>query len=221
MSKELIKKQVIDACYHRHATKLFDADKKISQEDIEFILEVARLSPSSIGSEPWRFVVLQSQEIKEKLKAIGWGAGRQLDTASHWIVLLAKKNARFDSDIVLSALKKRGLTTEQFEQSVARYETFQKEDIRVLENERAIFDWACRQTYIALGNMMSAAAMIEIDSCPIEGFHYESANQILSEAGVLDLETEGISCMLGLGYRARQPREKTRKNPEEVITWVY
>lgn len=221
MNKEVIKQQIIDACYARHATKVFDPEKKISREDMEFILEVARLSPSSIGSEPWRFVVIESQEVKEKLKTIGWGAGRQLDTASHWVVLLAKKNAIYDSEIVLSALRKRGLTEEQFAQSVARYETFQKEDIKVLESERAIFDWACKQTYIALGNMMSAAAMIGIDSCPIEGFHYESANQILAEAGILNLEEEGISCMLGLGYRGREPREKTRKNPEEVITWVY
>lgn len=218
VNKEDIKQQVLQASHFRHATKVFDSAALVSKEDMEYILEVGRLSPSSIGMEPWRFIVLQNNEIKQQLKPISWGAQRQLDAASHIVLLAAKKAVRYDSALVREALEKRGLTQEQIEQSIERYRQFQTEDMRTLESPRALFDWASKQTYIAMGNMMTAAAMIGIDSCPIEGFHYEKVNEILHKEGVLK-EDEGISAMIAFGYRGREPYPKRRKPAEEVITW--
>ncbi|MDP4098288.1 NAD(P)H-dependent oxidoreductase [Paenibacillus sp. P96] len=73
----------------RHATKEFDPTKKISAEDFNVILETARLSPSSVGLEPWKFVVVQNPDLREKLRTVSWGAQGQMPTASHVVLILA------------------------------------------------------------------------------------------------------------------------------------
>ncbi|STY61597.1 Putative NAD(P)H nitroreductase [Mannheimia haemolytica] len=116
-------------------------------------------------------------------------------------------------------LAKRGLTYEQIEASLVRYKSFQEEDMKLL-SERELFDWSTKQTYIALGNMMTGAALIGIDSCPIEGFHYDTVNQILSDEGLFDLNEYGVSCMITFGYRNKEIKKKSRKPTEEVIAWI-
>ena len=178
---QISKQQVLDAFHFRSATRYYDPSKKISEEDFAYILELARLSPSSVGSEPWQFVIVQNPELRQKLKPVSWGMATQVEDASHLVVILAKKNARYDSDFFRSSLEKRGLNQEQIEKALARYKEFQTHDINVLENDRTLFDWCSKQTYIALANMMTGAALIGIDSCPIEGFNYAEVNRILSE----------------------------------------
>lgn len=93
MSTEAIKKQVLDAFDHRVAVRVYN-DQEISREDMEFILDTAWLSPSSIGLEAWHFVVLDRKQIaklRDDLKTVAWGAQSQLDTASHFVLLLAEK----------------------------------------------------------------------------------------------------------------------------------
>ncbi|MFZ7155795.1 NAD(P)H-dependent oxidoreductase [Avibacterium avium] len=214
------KDQVLDRFRFRAATHYYDPNKKVSREDFNYILELARLSPSSVGSEPWHFVVIQNPELREKLKPVSWGMATQLDDASYVVALLAKKNARYDSDYFHNALVKRGLTAEQMEKAKEKYRTFQQNDMKVLESERALFDWTSKQTYIALANMMTGAAFIGVDSCPIEGFNYEAVNQILAEAGAFDPEEWGVSVMVTFGYRAKEIKAKSRKPMEELVTWV-
>jgi len=88
----IAKEEILEAFNFRHACKLFDTEKRISDEDIHFILETARLSPSSFGFEPWHFVVVQNKELREKLKDNAWGATAKLDTASHFILGLTMKS---------------------------------------------------------------------------------------------------------------------------------
>lgn len=117
-------------------------------------------------------------------------------------------------------LKKRGLTPEQMEKTLAKYHKFQQEDMAILDNERALFDWTSKQTYIALANMMTGAALVGIDSCPIEGFNYAQVNRILSEAGLFDPTEWGVSVMVTFGYRAKEGKAKYRKPIDEVVEWV-
>ena len=91
---------LLNAFNFRHATKRFDANKKISDSDFNTILETGRLSPSSLGLEPWKFVVIQNREIRDELKEISWGAQGQLDTASHFVLILARKNVTSQSPYV-------------------------------------------------------------------------------------------------------------------------
>lgn len=152
----LSKEQVLSAFKNRKSCRHYDAARKISAGDFQFILELGRLSPSSVGSEPWQFVVVQNPEIRQAIKPFSWGMADALDTASHLVVFLAKKNARFDSPFMLESLKRRGVTEpDAVEKSLARYRAFQADDIKILDDSRALFDWCCRQTYIALANMMT------------------------------------------------------------------
>lgn len=214
------KQQVLDAFHFRSTCRYYDANKKISREDMEYILELGRLSPSSVGSEPWQFLVLQNEALREKIAPVTWGIKHPMNEMSHLVVLLAKKNARYDSAFFRNSLERRGLTPEQIEATLSRYKTFQTEDIQITDSERTLFDWCSKQTYIALANMMTGAAMIGIDSCPIEGFHYESVNRILSEAGLFDANEWGVSCMVTFGYRSKEIKKKYRKPADEVIKWI-
>ncbi len=220
MSKEDIQKQVRQAFDRRVSVRVYNGEK-IPREDMEFILDTAWLSPSSIGLEGWRFVVLEKEQVKKDLKEVAWGAQAQLDTASHFVLLLAEKNVRYDSEAIRQSLTRRGLTKEDdLNSRLALYQSFQEKNMKIADNPRALWDWAAKQTYIAMGNMMTAAAMIGIDTCPIEGFDYDAANQILSQHKVINPEKEAIASMLSFGYRLKEPKHpRSRKSREEVITW--
>lgn len=215
------KQEILKAYQFRYATKDFDPTKRISDEDFEFILETGRLSPSSIGSEPWKFLVVENEELKQKLKAVSWGAQRQLPTASHFVILLARTDVRYDSDYILDNYKNvQKMPEDILEQMIHGLKTFQ-EDFRLLENERYLFDWASKQTYIPLGNMMTAAAQIGIDSCAIEGFNYDQVHDILKNEGFLEDGKFDVSVMVAFGYRIHEPkREKTRRSLDQVVQWV-
>ncbi|MFC1885281.1 nitroreductase family protein [Thermodesulfobacteriota bacterium] len=100
------------------------------------------------------------------------------------------------------------------------YENFQKNDFKLLDNERSLFEWACRQSYIALANMMTSAAMIGIDSCPLEGFVAEKIEAVMENDFGIDPEKFGVSCMVTFGYRKAEPRPKTRQPLDKIVEWV-
>lgn len=217
-----IKRQVLDAFLFRHACKEFDAAKTIEEGDMAYILETGRLSPSSFGWEPWQFVVLQDKAIREKLLPVTWGARRTLPTASHFVLLLTRKSEAMQPDSTHIQHMMRDI--QQLPDEVVKgkggvYGNFLTSDWNLAESERLVFEWASRQTYIALGNMMTAAAMIGIDSCPIEGFLLEPAETVLREEGILE-DGFGLSCMAAFGYRVSDPRSKTRRPLDEVVKWV-
>ncbi|MBP3952211.1 NAD(P)H-dependent oxidoreductase [Bacillus suaedae] len=221
--KEQQKQRILEAFQFRHATKEFDPSKKISDDDFEFILETARLSPSSIGIEPWQFVVVQNKELREKLKDVTWGAQKQLPTASHFVILLARtiKDVKYDSDYIANHIREIKKYPEEIAEKIPGiYKNFQESDLHLLESERAIFDWSSKQTYIALANMMTAAAQIGIDSCPVEGFDMDAVHQILAEEELLEDGHLDISVMVAFGYRAKEPRPKTRKPKEQLVKWI-
>lgn len=215
------KEEILAAYQFRHACKEFDPTKQISDDDFRFILETGRLSPSSLGLEPWHFLVIQKPELRERLKERAWGATLKLETASHFVVCLSMKAPliRFDAPYVEDFMRRvQKLPEEGIKARIGFFETFQKEDFQ-LTNDRALFDWAGKQSYIALGNMMTAAALIGIDSCPIEGFHSATSEAILAEELGIDFSQYGIAYMVAFGYRKSDPGEKTRRPMEELVSW--
>jgi len=209
----MTQKEIIDAFNFRHACKIFDATKKIPQDIFDTILESARLSPSSFGFEPWRFLVVQDSTIREKLKKVTWGAQDILPTASHYVVILARKEPTLlsDSDYITHMMYDiHKIPKEKAEARRAKYKKFQEEDFELLASKRAVFDWASKQTYIALGNMMTTAAMLGVDSCPIEGFKADDMEVILEKDFGVDTTEFGLSVMVAFGYRVNEQREKTR-----------
>lgn len=206
----------------RRAIKSFDPTKKISDEDFEFILEVGRRSPSSVGYEPWRFLVLQNEEIREQIRKVSFGAKGQLPTASHFVIILARKDARYDSNYIDHLLKNvKKISPDIVEQMKGAYKNFQEVDMKILDDERNLFDWASKQTYLALANMMTMAQQIGIDSCPIEGFNYEAVTKILVENKLLDPEVFGVSVMVAFGYKENDPEFKSVRQPlTDIVQWI-
>jgi nitroreductase len=215
------KKTVLEAFHFRHACKEFDPAKKIPAEDFDFILETGRLSPSSFGYEPWRFAVIQNPGLRDKLLPVTWGAQKQLPTSSHYVAILARKSGmRYDGEHVRHMMHDvLKLSPERIEGRNAVYRKFQESDFKLLDDERALFDWSCKQAYIALGNMMTAAAMIGIDSCPVEGYDQADAEAALTECGVLDPKEWGLAVMVAFGYRVNPQSTKIRQDRSDVVTW--
>ncbi|MGC5776839.1 NAD(P)H-dependent oxidoreductase [Paenibacillus pabuli] len=220
-AKSNMKETVLNAYQFRHATKQFDASRIIAAEDFEYILETARLSPSSIGLEPWKFLIVQNPDLRKRLSEVSSGAQKQLATASHFVVILARSDASYNSPYAEYMLKEiKGMPNDVFELTREAYGKFQKNQ-RMLENPRTLLDWASKQTYIALGNMMTAAALIGIDSCPIEGFNYEAVHRLLDEEGLLEDGLWDVSAMAAFGYRAENPtREKSRQPLDKITQWI-
>jgi len=216
------KKEIINAFQYRHATKEFDNTKKLSEDEISFILQTANLSPSSFGFEPWHFIVVQDQELRELLKPVAWGAPLKLDTASHFILGLSMKATmtKWDSDYIMNMMKEvKQLPEDVIEMYSKFYREFQERDFN-LNTDKKLFDWASKQSYIALGNMMTAAALAGIDSCPIEGFHQGKAEGLLREKFNVDTKKYGLSYMLALGYRKEEPpHQKSRREFKDIVTW--
>jgi nitroreductase len=219
---KITRQEILDAYLFRHACKEFDKNKKIPDEDFQFILETARLSPSSFGYEPWKFVVIQDTALREELRGVTWGAQKTLPTASHYVAVLARKKQDMlsDSDYIQSMMRDtHKLPEETRQQRAKKYANFLEKDLKLLESERAIFDWTSKQTYIALGNMMTAAAQIGIDSCPIEGFNRDDVDRVLASKGLLENGRFGVSYMVAFGYRLNEPRQKTRQPLDAIVKY--
>lgn len=218
---EQIKQQVLKAFRFRHATKVYDETKIISDEDFNYILEAGRLSPSSLGSEPWKFLVIQSPAMRDKLMPVCPGAVEKLRTASHFVILLARKGVRYDSDYLISQMKDiQQMPVGMIETVSGHYKNFQELN-NILDTERSLFDWSSKQTYIALGNMLTAAAMIGVDSTPMEGFNADALEKVLADEGLLEDGEFTPSVLAAFGYRQEDPaRPKTRRSLEDVVKWV-
>ena len=216
----LTRQQALDIFRRRVSTRYYDPARKISAEDFAAILDFGRLSPSSVGSEPWKFLVIQNQGLREKIKPVAWGMQATIAEASHLVILLAKKHARYDSPFFSELMNRRGFTPEQRAAALERYRSFQIHDIAIADDERALFDWASKQSYIALANMLTGAAMLGIDSCPIEGMDYAAVEHILAQARLLDPAEYGVSVAATFGYRARDIQPKPRRDAAETVVWA-
>ncbi|WP_376769718.1 NAD(P)H-dependent oxidoreductase [Paenibacillus endophyticus] len=214
------KTDLLSTFYFRHATKEFDPTKKISDENFRFILEAGRLSPSSGGNEPWKFLIVQSPEFRKELAPHVTGAARSLPTSSHFVIILARKGLTHDSSYILEQLTQvKGMPIEVYKSMEQAYAQFY-EDLH-LNSERELLDWSSKSTYLAMGNMMTAAAHIGIDSCPIEGFDMDAVNELLDNKGLLGNDEFGLSVMTAFGYRSKEPkRPKTRRPMEEIVQFV-
>lgn len=216
---------LMDAFTFRNACKHYDPSKTVSAEDFNTILEVARLSPSSFGFEPWRLLVLQNEDLRKKLYPIAWGVRNSLNGASHLVLILArkKKDTVYDAGYISHMMTDiQKLPEEIVTQKRAVYQKFQQDDFQLLDSDRSLFDWASKQTYIPLANMLTAAAMLGVDACPMEGFNREAVDRLLVEEELMDAEHFGISVMVSFGYRAKDAQvfPKTRSAAEEIIRWV-
>lgn len=197
----------------RHACKAFDETKQISDENIHFILEAGRKSPSSFGMEGWKFLVITNEALKEKLRPACWDQV-QVTSCSHLVIVLAA----IDSVKVESGeVKKRFTRREMSQESLDFYmDIYAKHLEKTLSSDENIYHWTSKQSYIALGNMMTAAAYLGIDSCPIEGFEKEKVEEILE----LDTSKYQLSVVVPFGYRLNEQSSQLRLPFDEVVEFI-
>jgi len=204
----------LEAMNFRHACKIFDENKKISKETLTNILEVGRLSPSSFGMEPWKFLVVQSQELKEKLRPSCWDQV-QITSCSDLIVFVTKnKLVEPGSPYVGEQLRRKELPQEMFDAYMNIYGSFL--GAKAEGNPNFYKDWAAKQVYIAVGNMMTYAATEGIDSCPIEGFDQKEVEKTLG----IDGEDESVAVIVAFGSRVNEQSGKVRLPLEKVCTYL-
>ncbi len=200
----------------RYATKKFDSTKKVSDEDLELLLEATRLSASSYGLQPYHIFVITDQETKEKLRPVSWGQS-QITDASHIIVFANVTD--FGEELMDGYLENVSSTRNIPTEGLQGYGDFMKSKLLELPLETKSI-WASKQVYIAFSNMMQAAAELKIDTCPMEGFQAAAYNQILG----LEEKDLNASVVLAVGYRSEEDETqhyaKVRKSKEELFTYI-
>ena len=202
-----------EAMEFRHACKVFDETKKISDEDMNYILEAGRKSPSSFGMEPWKFLVITNDELREKLRPVIWNQV-QVTSCSHLVIVLAAIDAvKPEFGIVERKFKRRAMPQEKLDFYLGLYADHLKD---TLSSDEKVYSWTSRQTYIATGNMMTAAGIKGIDSCPIEGFEKEKVEEILG----LDTSKYQLSVVLPFGYRVNEQSSQERESFEDIVEFI-
>lgn len=197
----------------RYATKKFDASKKISKEDLETLKEAIRLSPSSYGLQPYKVFIIENPEIRAKIQPVAWGQSQIVD-ASQLIIFANIIN--FDESLIDGYMKNLIEVRNVELASVQGYSDFMKSKLLHLSKEEKDV-WTAKQTYLALGNLLNAAADLEIDVTPMEGFEPEKVNEILglNELGL------NASLIATIGYRHQedylQNLPKVRKSNQELF----
>ena len=201
-----------DAMAFRHACKRFDTEKTIPEAAFDALLETIRLSPSSFGMEPWRVIVVRSRELREALKPLCWNQN-QITEASELLIFTTDNDAvRGNTEYVKKMFARRGLDAAMTAAYLKRYADYLaplEADARLLEN------WTAKQCYIAAANLMTHAASLGIDSCPIEGFEKAKVEACLQLP-----EGRHVALMVALGYRVNPQPERSRLAREEIVSFL-
>jgi nitroreductase len=198
----------------RYATKKFDSTKTIAAETWAALEESLVLTPSSYGLQPWKFWVITNTELREQLKPLSWNQAQVTD-CSHYVVFAIKKNLSLEhlDHFIARTAEVRGITVE----AIAGYRNIMASDVIYGPRSLTVNEWATRQVYIALGNFMTSAAMIGVDTCPMEGIEAPKYDKLLglSEKGYATV----VAC--AAGYRAEDDKyanlAKVRFLKDEVI----
>ena len=198
----------------RYATKKFDAHRKLSQADWSVLEESLVLTASSYGLQPWKFIIVTDQALKARLRPASWNQS-QVEDCSHLVVFAAKQDVtEADVDQFIQRIAEvRGVSTE----SLAGYKGFMMGDLVNGPRHTIIQEWAARQTYIAMGNLLTSAAVLGIDACPFEGIEPAKYDEILGLVG------SGYATVAAcpVGYRAADDKyaaaPKVRYTHETVV----
>lgn len=208
-----MEKTFMEAMDFRHACKIFDETKKVSTEDMNYILEAGIKSPSSFGMEPWKFLVITNEELKAKLRPVCWDQP-QITTCSHLVIILAAIDAvKPASGEVERKFKRREMPQEKVDFYMGLYASHLA---NTLSSDENIYSWTAKQTAFAAGNMMTAAAIKGVDSCPIEGYDKEKVEEILA----LDTKKYQLALVLPFGYRINEQSTQLREPLEKVVEFI-
>ncbi len=200
----------------RYATKKFDTNKKVSPEDLEILKDAIQLTASSYGLQPYKIFIIEDKEIRRKLQPAAWDQS-QITESSHLIIFV--NNTNFNAENIDSYIENMSETRNINPMDLEGYGTFMKSKISPLSSEDKE-NWTAKQTYIAVGNLLSAAAYLKIDTCPMEGFEAEKIDAILG----LDKIGYTTTLIVPVGYRSNEDKtqdyKKVRTPKEELFTTI-
>ncbi|HEF2721405.1 TPA: nitroreductase family protein [Campylobacter coli] len=200
--KELISK--------RRACKLFN-DKKISEEDLHFILESGVLAPSSHGFEPWKFIILDKKEDNQKLAKLCF-VQASVASASHNIILLARKDLQSKDEFAQKQIRRFAGSKEENFQKILKIYTHDTDAM----DEKELYHFAQLQCYLAMMQMSLAAMSLGIDSCMIGGYEKDKVDDFLK----LEYPFE-TAVILSLGYQAHEPKYPTQRLKFDEVVEFY
>jgi nitroreductase len=197
----------------RYATKKFNSEKKISNSDLEILKEAIQLSSSSYGLQPYKVLIIENEEIRKQLQPASWGQS-QITDASHLLVFASVTNV--DAEYITRYAENMAKTRNIPFDSVKGYAEFMIGNIASLTPEKQMI-WAQKQAYLALGNLLNAAAELKIDVTPMEGFLPEQYNEIL------DLKEKGLHATLvaTIGYRHEEDETQHYAKVRKPITELF
>ncbi|MTB52323.1 NAD(P)H-dependent oxidoreductase [Lewinella sp. W8] len=180
----------------RYATKKFDPTRKLSAEDVSFLMEAINLTPTSYGLQPFRVLIVENPEVREQLKAASYGQ-TQITDASHLFVFAYKldMSENYVDDFMARIADARGVDVSALE----GYGNTIKGSVAA-KGAEVTTEWNRRQTYIAVGNLLTAAATLRVDACPMEGFDPAKYDEILG------LKEQGLEATVAVpvGYRSAE-----------------
>lgn len=203
--------EFIEAMAFRHACKQFDAEKQIPEAELESLLEVARTSPSSFGMEPWRLIVIRKPALRKALKSACWNQNQITECSELVVFTTDNDTVRSGTAYVRKMFERRGLSAEMVETYMGVYKNYLAE---IESDEILLENWTAKQCYIAMANMMTYAATLKIDSCPIEGFDKEAVEAIL------DLEYgHSVAVICAFGYRAKEQTPQVRLEMKQIVEY--
>lgn len=209
--------QVLDALNWRYATKQFDPSQKIPDDAWQALEQSLVLAPSSFGLQPWKFFVVRNPELRQQIVPHAWGQTQVVD-ASHLVVLAIKKDVdAADVDRYIERMAEvRQTSVESLQKFADVVKGFMAEPPYPLDPNA----WSTRQVYIALGFLMMNAALLGIDTCPMEGFVPSKVDELLN------LPAQGYTSVVlcPAGYRAADDKyaelPKVRFKTEDVVEYI-
>jgi len=215
--KPITSDTLIEALNWRYATKKFDSTKKIPADTWASLEQALVLAPSSFGLQPWKFIVVQDPATRQKLSAVSWGQTQPVE-CSHYVVFTVRKNLGADHvDRYLDRIVEvRGGTKD----ALKGYRDIMLGSLEKARVGGYLDGWQSHQVYIALGQFMASAALLGVDTCPMEGIEPPKYDEILG------LAAQGCTalCAAAAGYRAADDKyattKKVRFKPADVIQHV-
>ena len=201
----------------RYAVKRFDPARRIAPELWAALEQALVLTPTSYGMQPYQFVVVADAALRERLVPVSWGQ-RQVVDASHFVVFAARERTTVeDVDRYMARIAEvRGGTVE----ALAGFRKLLVADVVDGPRGEVALEWATRQAYLALGTFMTSAALLGVDTCPMEGFEPAAYDELLG------LPARGLRAVVACaaGYRAADDRHaavpKVRFPQEEMVSYL-
>jgi nitroreductase len=210
-----MKEQIVEALKWRYAVQVFDSAKKVSEKDLNTILESGRLAPSSYGFEPWKFIVVENPELRLKLREAAYGQAK-VSEAAQLIVLAWRTDGR--QNIIRERIERTTKTYGVGAEALNDFQNMMQGSIDRQTDDALAADMKA-QTYIALGIMMETASLLGIDNAPMGGFDAAKVDEILG----LKEKNLSAAVFLALGYHGQDTaaeRPKVRRSFSEVVEFI-